>query len=96
MSTGSDQDGFKVPSLPISKAKPLEDIKKNETPQQEAEQASKLDDTVTTHTEDKLSEIENEQAKPPSEGNLSFAVILPNLVPTGLTTLYIIWSILYM
>ena len=88
MSTSSDQDGFKVPSLPISRAKPLEDNEKNETPQQEAEQASKLDDTVTTHTEDKLSEAENtEQAKPPSEGNLSFAVILTNLVSTGLTTL---------
>ena len=88
MSTSSDQDGFKVPSLPISKAKPLEGNEKNETPQQEAEQASKLDDTVTTHTEDKLSETENtEQAKPPSEGNLSFAVILTNLVPTSLTTL---------
>ena len=88
MSTSSDQDGFKVPSLPISKAKPLEGNEKNETPQQEAEQASKLDDTVTTHTEDKHSETENtEQAKLPSEGNLSFVVILTNLVPTGLTTL---------
>ena len=89
MSTSSDQDGFKVPSLPISRAKPLEDNEKNETPQQEVEQASKLDDTVTTHTEDKRSETENtEQAKPPSEGDLSFAVILTNLVPTGPTALY--------
>lgn len=70
MTTTNDPDGFKVPSLPISRAKPLEDSGQNEAKQQEAEQPSKLDETVRTRTDDKPSETQNtEQAKPAGEGN---------------------------
>ena len=70
MATNSDQDGFKVPSLPISRTKPLQDSGQNEAEQQEAEKPPKLDETVTTRTEDKISDTQNtEQAKPAGEGN---------------------------
>lgn len=75
MSTSSDQDGFKVPSLPISRAKPHEDGGQDETKKQTAEQLSKLEDSVTAEataqTEDKLSETQNTgQTKASTEGSV--------------------------
>ena len=78
----SDQDGFKVPSLPISRVKPHEEGRHDDTVQQgteqETEHSSKLDDPVTTPTEDTLSKSSNvEQAKSTNEGEI---IILTNFI----------------
>lgn len=70
----SDQEGFKVPSLPISRTKPNVDSGGDETTQQTTQSEPSLtpDDTVTTQetkdaTKDNDSEI-TEQVKSTSEG----------------------------
>ena len=66
----SDQDGFKVPILPISRAKPHEGGGGDETVRQETEQdteqSSKLD---STQSEDSLTSSKVEQAKSANEGD---------------------------
>ena len=71
----SDQDGFKIPAVPISRAKPHEEGGHDDTVQHETdhdtEQSSVLDDPVTTQTEDTVSSKSSkvEQARSANEGD---------------------------
>ena len=69
----SDQDVFKVPSLPISRAKSEGETVKNEAVQQEVEKTSEFVTTTQTEETDKA-EQPNDEAKPKNEGDIMICV----------------------
>ena len=71
-----DQEVFKVPSLPISRAKSEDETVKNEGVQQEVEKTSKLITALQTEGTDKC-----DKAKSENEGNLKMYVCKVKQVP---------------
>jgi len=75
----SDQEGFKVPSLPIGRVKHNTNGGRDESAQHEAEQSSELNDTTTSHSEKQAENSETqkaEQQKPTSKGKQCVCIIL--------------------